>query len=97
MFHANCFADSLFMNEHESKAVFDMLNGKKEPEKDKKQIVISGIFYVNESEWTVWINNQPYSSLGEKDGFVIEKVTESGVYIELEQGNVAFFSVLGSR
>ncbi|MDR3030971.1 MAG: hypothetical protein LBU35_01130 [Holosporales bacterium] len=94
---SNCSAgeSSFFMSEEESKEVFNILNKRqKSPESSLKELFVSGIFYVDETNWTIWINDIPYSSIGQQKDFSIDAVSESGVYLTSLDGSSIFLSVL---
>jgi hypothetical protein len=74
------------MSEDESEEAYN--NMAKRPAKRWKQAKhrISGIFFVNDSTWTVWIDNVPYSSPGQKEDFSIDEVSEDSVTLTMNDG-----------
>ncbi|MDR1609431.1 MAG: hypothetical protein LBR78_01070 [Holosporales bacterium] len=56
-------------------------------------VKLSGILYIDEDHWTVWIDDVPYSSIGQKDKFSIDEVTEDGVLLTMEDGSTIIISV----
>jgi hypothetical protein len=90
-----CREASFFLTEKESDAILEAVtqkkpNGKK---KDDNNFKISGIFYINEDNWTVWINGIEYSTIGQHRHFSIDSVTESDVSLTLNDGTLLNLSV----
>jgi hypothetical protein len=54
---------------------------------------ITGIFYTNDENWTIWINGTRYSSVGQYDNFSIDKVEEDAVTITFLDGVTKIFNV----
>ncbi|MDR0942679.1 MAG: hypothetical protein LBM19_03665 [Holosporales bacterium] len=82
------------MNAEESEQAFNAVKQKgtnKESNSEKHRV--SGIFYVNEDNWTVWIDNVPYSSTGQKGDFSIEAVTEKTATLTTQNGSIIELSV----
>ena len=54
---------------------------------------LSGIFFVDEQNWTVWIDGNPYSEIGQHENFSIDEVSESEVTITTSDGDTSILSV----
>lgn len=88
--------DSFFMNDEQSKLIMNMINERqnsKQPESRNKPLILSGIFYIDEEHWTIWINNNQYTSIGQNDDFSIDEVTEDSVTITLLDGQTIILTV----
>jgi hypothetical protein len=53
---------------------------------DPESFKISGIFYVDENTWTVWINGEAYSTIGQQKDFSIDGVNEDFITLTLNDG-----------
>lgn len=87
--------ESFFLEDSETKIVLDAI---KEKDADPKKISnndfkLSGVFFIDENNWTVWINDKAYSSIGQQKEFSIDEVSENGVYLSLQDGKTIFLSV----
>ncbi len=85
---------SYFFSDKESNAILSLLNKNKDKCQDKslktnKKTVykLSGILFVNAHNWTVWINNKPYHSIGQYNDFFINAVSSNSVLITCKDGN----------
>lgn len=88
--------NSFFMNDAQSKLIMNMINeqqNSKQPESRNKTLILSGIFYIDEEHWTIWINNNQYTSIGQNDDFSIDEVTEDSVTITLLDGQTIILTV----
>ena len=89
---------SFFMTEKESAKVLNFINSKntEKPQKvvlPKRDLKISGIFYVDNNTWTVWINDIAYSTIGQQVDFSIDEVSENSVSLTLQDGATLCLSV----
>ena len=86
---------SFFLEDDESKMVLETLRGEKTTitENSNKHLKLSGIFFIDENNWTVWVNDQAYSSIGQQKDFSIDEVSENGVFLSLPDGKTIFLSV----
>lgn len=84
--------ESLFMSEEDSKRILSML---KEGKKliSTNNLKVTGIVFINDLDWIVWINNKAYNSIGEKGEFSIDEVTENSVIITQNDGKTLTLSV----
>jgi effector-binding domain-containing protein len=82
------------MSNEESEQIFNTIKRKKTNNNDNpREYKLSGIFYINKDNWTVWINNVPYSSIGQKNDFSIDEVTEEIVILTMPDGITIEISV----
>lgn len=92
-----CFAkseESLFMNIEDSKKSIFMAKQKKKLKKtNSKNFKVSGIFFIDELNWTAWINDEVYSSIGQKGDFSIDEVSENSVILTTSDGDTIEISV----
>lgn len=85
---------SFFMNDEDSQKAISMAKQKSKSEESACEgIKLSGIFFIDESNWTVWINGTPYSSIGQQEDFSIDEVSEDSVLITTSEGNTIKLSV----
>jgi hypothetical protein len=95
IFSTICHA-SLFMDEEESKKMKEFVDKSGKLQKhlqDSQNLDISGIVYVDELHWTVWINGIPYYQAGQYDNFSIDVVTENEVTITKQDGTTIAMAV----
>ncbi len=86
--------ESLFMNIEDSEKAILMAQQKKKVQKiNNEHLKVSGIFFIDESNWTVWINDESYSSIGQKEDFSIDEVSENNVILTTSEGNTLEISV----
>ena len=83
--------ESMFMSDDESKKILSMLTENKKTASDS--LKVTGIVFIDESNWIVWINNKPYSSIGENGDFSIDEVSECEVVITQNDGKTITLSV----
>jgi hypothetical protein len=82
------------MTTQESSKILSSLQGHNLDKKAyDKNFKISGIFYVNSDNWTVWINGIAYSTIGQQPDFSIDSVSENYVSITLNDGTLLNLSV----
>ena len=84
---------SYFFSDKESKAILLQIDS---PQKAKNKALeknnrgkykLSGILFINPSNWTVWINGKPYHSRGQTNEFTITAVSNHSVLINCNDGN----------
>ena len=87
--------ESLFMNDEESHKVLSALENFEEQNRPSpsKDLKVTGIFFVDDSNWVVWINDTAYSSVGQKESFSIDEVNENEVIITKTTGETLALSV----
>jgi hypothetical protein len=97
--NSQCKDVSLFLTAKESDAILKMAQGKDEHSQHQTNDVfkISGIFYIDENDWTVWINGIEYSTIGQHPNFSIDYVTESTVGLTLNDGTSLSLSVTATE
>ena len=86
------------MSEKESAKILNFINSKntEKPQKaslPKRDLTISGIFYVDHNTWTIWINDIAYSTIGQQADFSIDEVSENSVSLTLQDGVTLCLSV----
>jgi hypothetical protein len=86
-------ARTLFMSDEESRQAIRALKKHMAVQHSINYRKLSGILYVNEDNWTVWIDDIPYSSIGQKDEFSIDEVTEDSVSLTMRDGATINISV----
>lgn len=86
--------DSFFMTKEESHNILNFINSRgKNDKKEVENLKLSGIFYMDENNWTVWINNEAYSTIGQQTYFSIDEVSENNVSVTLQDGTTLCLSV----
>lgn len=91
---------SFFMTVDESNNILEMISKKKSSDNDKKpetDFKISGIFYIDTDNWTVWINDIAYSSIGQQKNFSIDEVSENYVVLTMNDGVTLNLSINSSE
>jgi hypothetical protein len=95
--NAKCVAEkSFFMTEQESSKILHSLSNKKSVVKNvsgNRIFNVSGILYMCEDNWTVWIDGVAYSTIGQQNGFSIDAVTENMVSLTLNDGTLLNLSI----
>ncbi|MDR2458759.1 MAG: hypothetical protein LBD43_01540 [Holosporales bacterium] len=81
------------MSDEESKLVLRSAKKRKAESHSNGTVKLSGILYIDEDNWTVWIDGMPYSSIGQKDEFSIDEVTEDSVSLTMQDGSTINMSV----
>jgi hypothetical protein len=74
--------------EESEKALSIAKHNNKKSEKHSKH-KISGIFFMDDLTWTVWIDNVPYSSVGQKEEFSLDEVSEEKVTLTMNDGTTS--------
>ncbi|MDR3224323.1 MAG: hypothetical protein LBT03_01925 [Holosporales bacterium] len=87
-------SDCLFMDKEESEKVLQVFRDKNKSDTRKnKTHKVSGIFFVEDDNWTVWIDGVPYSSIGQQNEFSIDEVTRDSVSLTMSDGKTIRLSV----
>ncbi len=85
---------SFFMNDEDSiKALSLAKQSNTNDTEQTSNLKLSGIFFVDEQNWTIWINSKPYSEIGQHEDFSIDEVSESEVTITTSDGDAIILSV----
>lgn len=77
---------SHFFTQEQSTAILEKLHKSKEKRKKKKikrriEYKVSGICYLSQNNWIVWINGKAYSKIGQYSNFSIDAVSKDSVTI----------------
>lgn len=83
---------SFFMNDEDSKKALELAKESTQ-EPYSGEMKLSGIFFMDESNWVVWINGKAYSTIGQQGNFSIDEVSESDVTITMSDGKTIVLSV----
>ncbi|MDR0744382.1 MAG: hypothetical protein LBE97_00265 [Holosporales bacterium] len=65
----------------------------KTEKKSQTYLSVSGIFYIDQDNWTVWINDIPYSKVGQYLDFSIDEISESEILLTLNNSETVVLSV----
>ncbi len=87
---------SFFMNEEQSKTMINLVTNnmnQKQSTNLERPIKLSCVFYLNQENWTIWINNKQYSTIGQNDDFSIDEVNEDSVILTLIDGQTLNLTV----
>lgn len=85
---------SFFMNDEDSiKALSLAKQSNTNDSLQTSNLKLSGIFFIDEQNWTVWIDGNPYSEIGQHENFSIDEVSESEVIITTSDGDTSILSV----
>ncbi len=87
---------SFFLNDDDSRMVLETISkGNRDALKNKQntELKVSGIFYMDSDNWTVWINDVPYSNIGQHAEFSIDEVGENYVSLSMSNGERIRLSV----
>ena len=93
---------SYFFTKEQSEAILENLKKPKDNKKEykkkkkliKKEYKLSGILWSEENEkWTVWINGNAYTKIGQYNDFSIDEVTKSSVTITTSDCKTIHLSV----
>lgn len=85
--------ESLFMSDEESQKILSFVENNKNKCVDSCEFKLSGIVFIDDLNWVVWINNKPYNSIGEKEDFSLDEVNENNVVITRTDGKTLNLSV----
>ena len=73
---------SFFMNDLDSKKALSLAKQDNEVEtQNPHKLKLSGIFFIDDQNWTIWLNNTAYSEYGQYENFSIDDVSEFEVTI----------------
>lgn len=87
------FAESYFFEDNESKAILSQLTNEAKKQVRKNEVKktisykLSGILFINSTNWVVWINDKPYNAVGKYSDFSINHVSNHSVHLIFESGN----------
>jgi hypothetical protein len=84
------------MSLEESIEIYNMIKNRNKEGKetqDSCDYKVSGILYINDENWTVWINGAPYSRIGQHKNFSIDSVSAEGVSLTLPNGQTLWLEV----
>lgn len=68
-----------------STSELDIIGLRKTPGLKNGEVRLDGILYQSETEWTIWLNGQPYSPKHHPDNIVILEVSPHRVEIKREE------------
>ena len=86
---------SYFFSDKESKAILNQTATEKTKGKSAKTTYkLSGILFITPKNWTVWINDKPYSSVGQYEDFSINFVSKQCVNLTINNGSSITLSLL---
>lgn len=86
--------ESFFMNDSDSKkAIFLAKQYEKSDTNEDNNFKLSGIFFIDEMNWTIWLNGTPYSEIGQHGNFSIDEVSDNEVIITTSSGETFALSV----
>lgn len=91
--NAICAKSSFFMTEDQSKMILFQLQDSKGIQSSDNSLKLRGIFYIDEENWTIWINDISYSTPGKHDLFSIDAVSENSVSLTLSNGSSVVLEV----
>lgn len=83
--------ESMFLSDKDSEKILSML--KESKNRIGNNFKVTGIVFINNEDWVVWINNKAYSSIGENGEFSIDEVNENTVVITQNDGKTLTLSV----
>jgi hypothetical protein len=82
------------MSDQDSKEILEIVKRKRYSNKENgEDPKITGIFFIDELNWTVWIDGVAYYSIGQKEGFSIDEVSENNVVLMMNDGTRRDISV----
>lgn len=86
---------SFFMEDEDSQRAISIAKQSTEAstKNQNTDLKLSGIFFIDDDNWTVWINDSAYSSIGQQGDFSIDEVSESEVVLTTKDGNSIHLSV----
>ncbi len=85
---------SFFMNDLDSKKALSLAKQSNKEETQKiPELKLSGIFFVDDQNWTIWLNDIAYSEYGQYENFSIDAVSESEVTITNSDSETVTLSV----
>ena len=85
---------SFFMNDDDSQKATTLAKQSEETKEfSSGGFKLSGIFFIDEANWTIWLNGKAYSAIGQQGDFSIDEVSENEVTITNSDGNTIKLSV----
>ena len=86
--------ESFFMSDSDSKKAILLAKqyGKSDSNEDTN-FKVSGIFFIDEMNWTIWLNGAPYSEAGQHGNFSIDEGSENEVIVTTSSGETFALSV----
>ena len=91
-----CEETSFFLNDEDSKKALIYAKQQSDTQqeiKDSHNFKLSGIFFIDDQNWTVWINDKPYSTIGIHGDFSIDEVNEQYVTVTTSDGDTVTLTV----
>ena len=91
-----CEEISFFLNDEDSKKALmhaKQQSDKQQETKDLRNLKLSGIFFIDDQNWTVWINDKPYSTIGVHGDISIDEVNEQYVTVTTSEGDTVTITV----
>ncbi|MBR1479788.1 MAG: hypothetical protein IJ599_02725 [Alphaproteobacteria bacterium] len=87
--------ESLFLDDENANRALLLAEGShsRHQESGEQNYVVSGLLFISNSNWTIWINDVPYFSIGQKNNFSIDEVSESGAIITTPDGRTLNLTV----
>ena len=82
-----CYSASYFYSKEESESILEYISPKSNIYK------VSGILYLDDNNWIIWINDKPYNSTGLKEEFSIDEVYEDKVTLTLKNGQTIVLTI----
>ncbi len=68
-----------------STSELDIIGLRKTPGLKNGEVRLDGILYLSETEWTIWLNGQPYTPKHQPDNIVVLEVNPHRVEIKREE------------
>ena len=85
---------SFFMdNEDSKKALLFAKQSNNEKTQKHTELKLSGIFFIDEQNWTIWLNGVAYSEYGQHENFSIDEVSESKITVTTSDGDILILAV----
>lgn len=87
--------ESFFMSDEDSRKAILLAKqyGTVDSSNNVVNFKLSGIFFIDEMNWTIWLNGIPYSDAGQHGNFSIDEVSETEVVITRADGESLTLSV----
>ena len=85
---------SFFMdNEDSKKALLFAKQSNNEKTQKHTELKLSGIFFIDEQNWTIWLNGVAYSEYVQHENFSIDEVSESKITVTTSDGDILILAV----
>ena len=84
---------SFFMDDEDSTRALRLAKQTKKEVLKNDELKLSGIFFIDEQNWTVWLNGVAYSEYGQHENFSIDEVSENAIIITTAEGNAITLTV----